>query len=70
MRRLTQIKLRRIERGLLQIELAQRARINRCRLSELECGHLQPGAEELQRLATALGVPITALTDAAQERAA
>ena len=52
--RLTQIKLRRLERGLLQIELAQRAHINRGRLSEIENGHLQPRPDELERIAQVL----------------
>ena len=34
--------------------LATKARVNRSRLSNLECGHIQPTAEELQRLHTSL----------------
>ena len=59
--RLTAIKLRRLERGLLQIELAQHAQIARCRLSEIENGHVSPRRDEIRRLATALGVPIETL---------
>ena len=56
--RLTRIKLYRLQSGLRQIELAQRADIARCRLSELECGWIEPRAEELKRLARALGVSV------------
>ncbi len=59
--RLTQIKLRRLEAGLLQIDLAQRAGIARCRLSELENGHIQPSPDDLARIAAALGVAIESL---------
>lgn len=68
--RLTPIKLRRLESGLRQIELAQRAQIARCRLSELECGYLTPQPEELQRIAKALGVPAEALAAGTSEAAA
>lgn len=59
--RLTPLKLRRLERGVLQIELARRAKIARCRLSEIECGHIQPRHDELVRIAKVLGVGINAL---------
>lgn len=54
--RLTGIKLRRLEAGLLQVELAQRVHIARCRLSEIENGHVHPRPDELERIAAALGV--------------
>lgn len=54
--RLTRIKLRRLEAGLLQVELSQRAQIARARLSEIECGHVQPRPDELDRIAGVLGV--------------
>ena len=59
--RLTSIKLRHIERGLLQIHLARRTRIARCRLSEIENGHVQARHGELKRLAAALRVSVEAL---------
>jgi transcriptional regulator with XRE-family HTH domain len=59
--RLTTIKLRRLERGFLQVELAQRANIARCRLSELENGHIEPRLDEIERIARALDVPAEAL---------
>ncbi len=54
--RLTRIKLRRLEAGLLQVELSQRAHIARARLSELECGHVPARPDELTRIAAALGI--------------
>lgn len=48
--RLTRLKERRLRIGMLQIELAQRARIARSRLSELENGYIQGTREELARL--------------------
>lgn len=45
--RLTTIKLQRLQHGLLQIELALRAGIARCRLSEIENGHLVARPEKL-----------------------
>lgn len=57
----TPMKLRRLERGVLQIELAARTKITRSRLSEIECGHVEPRAEELERIAQALDVPVAAL---------
>jgi transcriptional regulator with XRE-family HTH domain len=61
--RLTTIKLTRLQRGLLQVELAQRAQISRCRLSEVENGHITARPEELQRLAAALGVSVDVLRE-------
>ncbi len=59
--RLTAIKLRRLEQGLLQLELAQRADISRCRLSELENGHIEARPDEIERLAKALNVSVQML---------
>lgn len=59
--RLTPFKLHRLRAGLLQIELANRTKIARCRLSEIECGHIKPRPDEVERIALALGVAITAL---------
>lgn len=60
--RFTLFKRLRLERNLLQIELAQRARLNVARLSQIENAHVAPKLEELQRLAAALDVPLRALS--------
>jgi len=62
--KLTTIKLRRLERGQLQIETARRARISRSRLSEIENAHVMPRDDELQRLARTLGVAPESLRSA------
>lgn len=54
--RLTSVKLRRFERGLLQLEVARRAEIAWGRLSQIENGSVDPQPDELQRIATALGI--------------
>jgi transcriptional regulator with XRE-family HTH domain len=59
--RLTTIKLLRLKQGLLQIEVAWRARIPRARLSEIENAHRQPAPSELERLAAVLNVPVDRL---------
>jgi transcriptional regulator with XRE-family HTH domain len=56
--RLTSVKLRRFERHLLQIQVARRADIPCSRLAEIENGHAEPQADELERIATVLGVPM------------
>jgi|ERR1700687_84092 len=66
--RFTKLKKARLERGLLQIELASVARIARCRLSEIENGHLQPTSDERRRLAAALGMSVGALQNAASQK--
>jgi XRE family transcriptional regulator, master regulator for biofilm formation len=54
-------RLRRIT-GLNQEELARKARVSQPYLSQLEAGtYKNPSIEILQRLAKALGVPVTAL---------
>jgi len=54
--RLTSLRLRRFERGLLQMEVAKRADMSCCRLSEIENGRAEPQPDELQRIAAALGL--------------
>jgi len=61
--RFTPLKRARLERGLLQIEVAQLAGIDHCRLSLYENGHRQPKTEELTRLARVLGVSVQMLVD-------
>ncbi len=48
------IKILRLLRGQSQWELGQVAQITNYKLSQIECGKLDPTAEELQRLAAAL----------------
>jgi transcriptional regulator with XRE-family HTH domain len=51
-------------RGLSQEELARKARVSQPYLSQLEAGTYQnPSIEIVQRLAKALGVPVTALLE-------
>ncbi|HVN85973.1 MAG TPA: helix-turn-helix transcriptional regulator [Candidatus Binatia bacterium] len=63
--RLTSLKLRRFERGLLQLEVARRAEMTWGRLSEIENGRVDPQPDELQRIASALGISAQHLLGAA-----
>lgn len=65
--KLTPIKLRRLERGQLQIETARRARISRSRLSEIENAHVLPRDDELKRLAHTLEVAPDSLRSSTAE---
>jgi transcriptional regulator with XRE-family HTH domain len=48
--------------GLSQLELAKRAKVAQAYISEMEAGQKKnPGIETLQKLAKALGVPVTEL---------
>ena len=49
-----EIKVRRIRAGLHQYELAARLGINQTRLSEIECGRVQPSPELLERILDAI----------------
>jgi transcriptional regulator with XRE-family HTH domain len=64
--RFTLFKRLRLERNLLQIELAQRAKMNVARLSQIENAHVTPKLEEMERLAVALDVPLRALSGSAK----
>ena len=58
--------LRRLRKtkGLSQEELARKARVSQPYLSQLEAGtYKNPSIEIIQRLAKALGVPVTALLE-------
>jgi XRE family aerobic/anaerobic benzoate catabolism transcriptional regulator len=53
-------------KGLSQVALAKKARVSQPYLSQLEAGtrgSKSPGVVILQRLAKALGVPVTALLE-------
>ena len=51
---MNELRSRRITAEISAIRLAGKARINRSRLSELECGHAEPTPDELSRLTMAL----------------
>jgi transcriptional regulator with XRE-family HTH domain len=57
------MKLKRVReaRGMSQNAIAKKARITREYLSRLESGRYDPTVGVLQRLAKALGVPVTEL---------
>jgi transcriptional regulator with XRE-family HTH domain len=55
--RFTAVKLRRLERRLLQIEVAKRAAVACSRLSAIENGDVEAQPDELQRIAAALDIP-------------
>ena len=57
------LRARRIARGLSQAAVATRAKITREYVNKLEAGHYDPTVGVLQRLAKALGVPVTALLE-------
>ena len=59
------IKLKRVResKGLSQATLAQRAKITREYVNKLEAGRYDPTVGVLQRLAKALGVPVTAMLE-------
>ena len=50
-------------KGMSQAELAKRAKITREYVNRLEAGRYDPTVGVLQRLAKALGVPVTALLE-------
>ena len=57
------LKKGRVAKGLSQYALAKKARISREYLNKLEAGRYDPTIAMLQRLAKALGVPMTALLE-------
>ena len=57
----TAVKLRRLERWLLQAEVAKRAAVTCSRLSAIESGQVEAQPDELQRIAAALDLPAQAL---------
>jgi len=59
--RFTVFKRLRLERGILQVELAQRCHIDRARLSLIENQHIAATADEVARIARALDVSVAAL---------
>ena len=59
------MKIRKIREGkeLSQTAVAKKARVSREYLNRLEAGRYDPTVGVLQRLARALGVPVTALLE-------
>jgi transcriptional regulator with XRE-family HTH domain len=58
------LQAKREAKGLTQQDLAKRAKVARSYLAKLEAGHSKnPSLAVLQRLAKALGVPVTALLE-------
>jgi transcriptional regulator with XRE-family HTH domain len=53
----TPLKLRRLERRLLQIEVAKHAAVPCSRLSAIENGEVDAQPDELERIAAALDIP-------------
>jgi len=49
-----ELKIARIRAGLKQYQLACKVSITQTKLSEIECGRLQPNAELMQRIIEAL----------------
>jgi transcriptional regulator with XRE-family HTH domain len=62
--RFTVVKLRRLERRLLQTEVAKRAAVACSRLSAIENGQVEPQPDELERIAAALDIPAQELQGA------
>ncbi|MFI5396588.1 MAG: helix-turn-helix domain-containing protein [Candidatus Binatia bacterium] len=53
---MTSLKLLRLQCGLIQMEVAARAKISTSRISLIENGRVKPSGDEAARLARALGV--------------
>jgi transcriptional regulator with XRE-family HTH domain len=53
----------RTRRKLTQLQLAKKVGVHKITISRLERGERQPSMNLLQRLAKALGVPVTALLE-------
>ena len=58
------------ERGLLVRELAERANVTRWTVTNVEHGHVRAEGATLGRIAAALGVPLSELTDVEAGRVA
>jgi len=52
--RMTDVRQRRFQLGVLQVELAKRSGIACARLAQIESGQVEPQPEELQRIRAAL----------------
>jgi len=70
MTKLKRLKIKRLQEGVKQWDLAQKTGIPNYRLSNLENGRAEPKPEELSILATALGVTVEEITGDFSEEAA
>lgn len=62
----TQVKMCRFASGLLQAQVAARAKIPWSRLADIESGRVNPQTDEIERLSRVLGVPVRNLINPAQ----
>ena len=65
-----ELRSKRVAAEISAITLATKSKVNRSRLSGIECGHFQPTNDELNRLATALDELMQARTKIQQTAAA
>jgi two-component system, response regulator len=65
-----EVKRRRTHLGISQEELAERASLHRTYISDVEAGKRNPSLASIQRLATALGTPISAVFCATEDGSA
>lgn len=63
---LTRLKIARMQQGLLQWDLAQRAGMSESRLSKMETGKIRPSDAVLGKLAVVLGIPVEVLQEDVQ----
>src|SRR6267378_274626 len=61
-----EVKRRRTDLGISQEELAERASLHRTYVSDVEAGKRNPSLASIQRLAAALGAPLSAVFCAAE----
>src|SRR3981081_3376242 len=62
-----EVKRRRTHLGISQEELAERASLHRTYISDVEAGKRNPSLASIQRLAHALGTPISAVFCATED---
>src|SRR4051812_42781354 len=62
-----EVKRQRTDLGISQEELAERASLHRTYVSDVEAGKRNPSLASIQRLATALGAPLSAVFCGAEQ---
>src|SRR5438105_8533965 len=62
-----EVKRRRTDLGISQEELAERASLHRTYITDVEAGKRNPSLASIQRLATALGAPLSAVFCATED---
>jgi CheY-like chemotaxis protein/DNA-binding XRE family transcriptional regulator len=65
-----EVKRRRTDLGISQEELAERANLHRTYVSDVEAGKRNPSLASIQRLASALGAPLSAVFCSAEKDSA